>query len=141
MRKLVKKAWINGLKNEYEQGKKYLKQSTPVDGEYKFSVLGVLEDLHINSEDYPDPNEEYKGHLSGWEQFPYKGNGLRRWHMGDKKHRLSIKAKWWAELESRDPWLTMKQKNGAPLISQLSELNDHYDFTFLDYAEAIEKQL
>lgn len=141
MRKLVKNAWAKGLKEEYKLGKGYLKQSTAVDGEYKFSVLGVLEDIHMNNEDYPDPKEEYAGHLSSWQQFAYEGEGIKHWHTGDKKHRLSIKAKHWAELPSRDPELTMTLIDGSPIKSPISELNDYYDFTFEDYAKAIEEQL
>lgn len=136
MRKLVKNAWAKGLKEEYRLGKGYLKQSTPVEGEYKFSVLGVLEDLHTFIEDYKTPVV-----LTCWEEHRNRGDGVTRWHMGDKKHRLTYMTATWAGLESRDPELTMTLKNGNPIKSPISELNDHYDFTAEDYAKAIEEQL
>lgn len=133
MKRIPKHKWINALLSNYKQGKGYLKQRKIGDEEYRFSVLGVLEDVYIEHIDYTGPE-----HLATWHEHTNE-DGTRYWTRDSKEHRLSLKAAKWAKIPCNP---TVELKVGDDYLwKPMSVLNDEYDVPLTDFVNIIKEQL
>lgn len=137
MKRVPKHKWIKELLSNYRQGKGYLKQKKIDDDDYRFSVLGVLTDIHIEHVDNKTP-EDNNQYLPTWHRSTNE-EGFTYWHSGEDKHRLSVALAKWAELPC-NPILSM-YLGETEVALPMSRLNDEFDFTFKEYAAAIKNQL
>lgn len=133
MRRGLKRKWVNTLLRNYRQGKGYLKQKRVGEKDYRFSVLGVLEDMYIEQLDYERPEP-----LATWyEHTDEEGNSY--WTRGANEHKLSVETAKWAKIPC-NPVLTVNI-NGKSVRKPISVLNDDHDFSFKDFVKPITEQL
>lgn len=137
MKRIPKYKWIKALVDNYRQGKNYLKQKNIGDEEYRFSPLGVLEDVYIEHVDNKTPEDE-ETPLAMWHEHTNE-EGITYWDRCNGNNKLNASTAKWAQIPC-NPGLSIVIK-GVAVVAPISVLNDDYNFSFKDFAQAIKDQL